>query len=202
VYIYTTHQHGRNARAAVAYGPWFACQGVYTHTHTYIHTHSVCIYIPHTHTVEIKERLSSKGHHLLAKVYIYIYSYTCLHTSCVCVHVWYVYTYTPDVPHTHTHTHTHEMQEQSSAMCQELLVQAYTYPPKKLLGSGFSTPYIPFCLICTISSELTCISHLYPFEWAGVDIRWFSVDGFDTRWIPRSFVCGYTDIHAHTHAHA
>jgi len=37
-------------------------------------------------------------------------------------------------------------------------------PPKKLLGSGFSTPYTPFCLICTISSELKCSSHLYLFE--------------------------------------
>jgi len=59
-------------------------------------------------------------------------------------------------------------------------------PPTKLLGSGISTPYTPFCLICDISSELKCISHVYPFEWAGVDIRWFSVDGFDTRWNPSS----------------
>jgi len=62
-----------------------------------------------------------------------------------------------------------------------------THLPKKLLGSGFSTPYTPFCLICTISSELTCISHVHPFEWARVDIRWITVDGFDTPWIPRSF---------------
>ena len=63
-------------------------------------------------------------------------------------------------------------------------------PPKKLLGSGFGYPYTPFCLICTISSELKCISYVYLFEWAGDDIRWFSVDGVDTRWIPRSFSCG------------
>jgi len=30
--------------------------------------------------------------------------------------------------------------------------------PKKLLGSGFSTPYTPFCFVCTISSKLKCIS--------------------------------------------
>ena len=41
----------------------------------------------------------------------------------------------------------------------------------------------PFCLMCTISSEFKGISHLCPFEWAGVDIRWCSVDGFDMRWI-------------------
>jgi len=63
-------------------------------------------------------------------------------------------------------------------------------PPKKLLGSGVSTPYTPFCLICTIISELKRISFLYQFEWAGVDICWFLVDGFDTRWIPSSFSCG------------
>jgi len=35
--------------------------------------------------------------------------------------------------------------------------------------------------------------HFYshPFEWAGVDIRWFSVDEFDTRWILRSLSCGW-----------
>ena len=64
-------------------------------------------------------------------------------------------------------------------------------PTKKLLGSGFSTPYTTFCLICTISSELKCISHLFLSEWAGVfsfvpirvsrEIHSFSVDGFDTR---------------------
>ena len=68
------------------------------------------------------------------------------------------------------------------------------YPPKKVLGSRFSTPYSPFVWICIISSELTCISHLYPFEWAGVDIRWFSVDGIDIRWIPSSFLCGVVDM--------
>jgi len=30
-------------------------------------------------------------------------------------------------------------------------------PPQKLFGSGFSTPYTPFCLMCTISSELKYI---------------------------------------------
>jgi len=47
-------------------------------------------------------------------------------------------------------------------------------PPKKLLGSGFSTLYAPFCLICTISSELKCISHLFLFEWAGFVPIWVS----------------------------
>jgi len=34
------------------------------------------------------------------------------------------------------------------------------------------------------------LSDFLQFEWAGVDIRWFSVDGFGTRWIPRRFSCG------------
>ena len=65
-----------------------------------------------------------------------------------------------------------------------------SHPPKKLRGSRVSIPCTPFCLICTISSKLTCISDLHPFEWAGVDFRWFSVDGFDAHWIPRSVSCG------------
>jgi len=44
-----------------------------------------------------------------------------------------------------------------------LVFTSHINPPKKLLGSGFLTPYTPLCLICTISYELTCISHLYPF---------------------------------------
>jgi len=77
------------------------------------------------------------------------------------------------------------------------LIQMYSWrdPPKKLLGSGFSTPYTPraFCLICTISSELKGISHLYPLSEPGL-ISKFSVDGFDTSWIPISFSCGYSDV--------
>jgi len=51
-------------------------------------------------------------------------------------------------------------------------------------------PVYIYILICIISSELRRISHLYLFEWAGVDIRWVSADGFDTRWIPSRFSCG------------
>ena len=54
--------------------------------------------------------------------------------------------------------------------------------------SGVSTPYTPFCLICTISSELKCVFHVFPFELAGVHIRWFSVNGFNTRCIPSSTI--------------
>jgi len=38
-----------------------------------------------------------------------------------------------------------------------LKLSAHFLLPKKLLGSGFSTPCTPFGLICTSSSELTCI---------------------------------------------
>ena len=55
--------------------------------------------------------------------------------------------------------------------------QTTTSPPKNLLGSGFSTPYTPFCLICTMSSELTCISHVHPF-W--VSRGWYPL-GFSGR---------------------
>ena len=36
-----------------------------------------------------------------------------------------------------------------------MYLQYVRYPPKRLLGSGFSTPCTAFCLICTINSELT-----------------------------------------------
>jgi len=61
-------------------------------------------------------------------------------------------------------------------------------PPKNLLGCRFLTPYILFCLISHVCTELFSI--LLRFEWARVDIRWFSVDVFDTRWIPICFLCG------------
>jgi len=34
------------------------------------------------------------------------------------------------------------------------------------------------------------LSDFHPFEWAGVDIRWFSVKGFDTCCVPKSFSYG------------
>ena len=37
---------------------------------------------------------------------------------------------------------------------------------------GFRPCMSSFCLIYTISSEPKLISHLHPFEWAGVDIQW------------------------------
>jgi len=63
-------------------------------------------------------------------------------------------------------------------------------PSKKLLGGVVSTPCTPFCSICTINSELTYFPMCTLIEWAGVDIPWFLVDGFDTHWISRRFSCG------------
>jgi len=34
------------------------------------------------------------------------------------------------------------------------------------------------------------LSNFHLFELAGVDIRWISVDGFDTRWVPKRVPCG------------
>ena len=50
-----------------------------------------------------------------------------------------------------------------------IYIYIYVYiPPKKILGADFSTPpehtfcpNTPFCLICTIKSELTYFSDLY-----------------------------------------
>jgi len=76
-------------------------------------------------------------------------------------------------------------------LCRNKLCIPIVYlPPKKLLGRGLSTPYTPFRWICTISPDLKCISHLHPLEWAGVEIRCVSVDGFDTCWVWSGFLCG------------
>jgi len=53
-----------------------------------------------------------------------------------------------------------------------------------------------FDLIYTLLFDLyhelrsEALSDFHPFERAGVEVRWFLVDGFDTCWIPRSFSCG------------
>jgi len=46
---------------------------------------------------------------------------------------------------------------QCVAVCCSGMRREHLIPPKNLLVSGVSTPYTPFVLICTISSELTCI---------------------------------------------
>ena len=54
-----------------------------------------------------------------------------------------------------------------------------------------------FGLTCTIRAQLTYFPICTTNEWAGVDIRWFPVDRFDTRWIPRSFSCSVRLISIH-----
>jgi len=54
-----------------------------------------------------------------------------------------------------------------------------------------------FGLTCTIRAQLTYFPICTTNEWAGVDIRWFPVDRFDTRWIPRSFSCSIRLISIH-----
>ena len=57
------------------------------------------------------------------------------------------------------------------------------------------------CIVFTHSSDLyyqhptQSLSDFHPFELAGFDIRWFSVDGFDTQWIPRSDSCSVDIIY-------
>jgi len=41
-------------------------------------------------------------------------------------------------------------------------------PPKKLVGGGISTPYTPFCSMCTVNSELTYFSMYTTVKRAGV----------------------------------
>ena len=72
------------------------------------------------------------------------------------------------------HTHIWKETERSFGTEKTLLTCIL---PKNLLGSGFSTPYTPFCWVCTVSSELKCIFYLYTFESSGVDIRDFQWTG-------------------------
>ena len=55
-----------------------------------------------------------------------------------------------------------------------------------------NTIIVSCCHICTTKSELENVFILYHEESAMVDIRWFPVDGFDTRCIPRRYSCGRT----------
>jgi len=72
-------------------------------------------------------------------------------------------------------------------------------PPRKLLCRGFSTPV--HLLLFDLYHYLRTKAHFdfHPFEWAGVDIHWFAVDGFYTGWIPTSFSFGrHTRTQTHT----
>jgi len=64
---------------------------------------------------------------------------------------------------------------------------------KRFLEVGFRTRVTPFVWFVPLA-KLTCTFILTHFECAGVDIRWFSVDGFDTRWIPRNHSCRMTTV--------
>jgi len=55
-----------------------------------------------------------------------------------------------------------------------------------------NTIIVSCCHICTTKSELENVFILYREKSAMVDIRWFPVDGFDTRCVTRSFSCGRT----------
>jgi len=71
-------------------------------------------------------------------------------------------------------------------ICRDICIERTR--PRSFLGAGFRPRIHPFVWFVPLA-ELTCIcTH---FKWAVVDIRRFSVDGFDTRWIPRSFSCGF-----------
>jgi len=57
-----------------------------------------------------------------------------------------------------------------------------------------SEPVCTLCLSCTINSELNYFLIHHQFMCSGVNIRWFPVNGFDTRWIPRNFSCVYEGV--------
>jgi len=112
--------------------------------------------------------------------------------GCICIYI-QMRTYQSGQRHSHS-IGVHIPHRAAAAAVLHTSIHIYTYiciciPPKNLRCGGFSTPYTHLCLICTIKSELLYIPICTTNEWAGVDIRWFPVDGFDSRCISRSFLC-------------
>jgi len=70
---------------------------------------------------------------------------------------------------------------------------------RSFVVAGFRPPYTPFCVICRIYSELTYFPICTTDEKAGVDKRWFWVDGFDTRWIQRKLCVRCVPVSRITH---
>ena len=116
----------------------------------HIHIYNTCLYTNYTCLLHIRLRIYTTHIHIASVLFIYIYAPVYyIHTY---IHMCITYTYVHDIHicarHTHMSLHTH--------MCTTYTyVTIYTYPPKKLLSCEISTPYTPFCLICTIISELT-----------------------------------------------
>jgi len=116
-------------------------------------------------------------------IYMYIYVHTC--TIYVYIYIYYICTY----------TYIYILYSREFRNAYELCALLrwpwiLCIPPQKLLRCGLSTPAPHFRLICTINSELNYFLSRTTNEWAGVDIRCYPWDGFDTRWIPRRFSCG------------
>jgi len=70
---------------------------------------------------------------------------------------------------------------------------------RSFVVAGFRPPYTPFCVICRIYSELTYFPICTTDEKAGVDKRWFWVDGFDTRWIQKKLCVRCVPVSRITH---
>jgi len=73
--------------------------------------------------------------------------------------------------------------------------------PWSFLGADFRLRIHPFVWCVPLAPNYSAFLICTTNEWAGVDIRWFPVDGIDTRWIPRSLSCGFVYLACvHTHA--
>jgi len=62
--------------------------------------------------------------------------------------------------------------------------------PRSCVEAGFRPRIHSFVWFVPSTLNKTTFPMCTTNEWAGVDIRWFPVDGFDTCWIPRSISCG------------
>jgi len=180
-----TLQHTRHCNSEISYVVIWICRVTYystlQHTSFLPDAATRCKPLPLTFYFHIVTHTENTLLHTTAQNNILSYSAThcntLQHTATHCDTLAYTTTHCHTAPHCHTLPHIHTCM-----------------PPKKHLRSGFMTPYTPFCFVWTISSELKWISQLYPLDWARVDIRWFSVGGFDTRWIPSSCLCGMSHM--------
>ena len=121
--------------------------------------------------------------------------------GCTHMHTQYIH-----LQHIHTYTQTLSLIYTRIHVCTHTLVHTYAHTPsccKKLSADHLKiNSFMSFCRNSLSSYLHPWHPMLRPFRWRqsilkilisiinGVDIRWFLVDGFDTRWNPKSVSCG------------
>jgi len=99
---------------------------------------------------------------------VYIYIYICVYIFMYYIHIYiHMYIYIDIYVYLHMYLYISNLYI-SMYLYVYICLYLYTFihicRPRSFLGAGFRPHIPPFCEICTISSELRCISQLYPFE--------------------------------------